>query len=310
MNLINWAKFSFLVFLERNKSASSSLVHYTSAENAFNIIRSKKIWLRNARMMTDYSEIYYGLSLIREAYRERLKRGDLNKLFTEITSRQISLMDFMLDDKEIEKNILNYTYIASLSEHKADRNEDRYGRLSMWRAFGGNKSSVALVIDRNCVQSTPSSVFLSPVEYYERDQVNLDFDKIIDKISEEKDFLTSIHNKDDNVVSNFIYKMVMFAITCLKHPAFKEECEWRVVYNNKIFGNPDDGRLVQEVEIIAGQPQLITKLDIDIQTILKKIIIGPVAQPNQLKDALIQHLKNNCINFPHEYITISNIPLR
>lgn len=37
-----------------------SFVHYTSATNAINIIRNKQVWLRNALLMNDKSEIAHG----------------------------------------------------------------------------------------------------------------------------------------------------------------------------------------------------------------------------------------------------------
>ena len=43
-------------FFEQGKR----FVHYTSAENAMRIIQSKTVWLRNARCMNDYMEVYHG----------------------------------------------------------------------------------------------------------------------------------------------------------------------------------------------------------------------------------------------------------
>jgi hypothetical protein len=34
--------------------------HYTSAENALNIINGREIWLRNTVLMSDYSEVMHG----------------------------------------------------------------------------------------------------------------------------------------------------------------------------------------------------------------------------------------------------------
>ena len=43
------------------------LAHYTSAENALNIISGQTMWLRNAAVMNDHSEIEHGRAIINAA---------------------------------------------------------------------------------------------------------------------------------------------------------------------------------------------------------------------------------------------------
>jgi len=42
----------------------SLLAHYTTAETAMKIIRGRSLWLRNAAVMNDFSEIEYGKSVM------------------------------------------------------------------------------------------------------------------------------------------------------------------------------------------------------------------------------------------------------
>jgi hypothetical protein len=44
------------------------LVHYTSAQNAYRIIKHAQIWMRSAALMNDYSEIEHGLGCLRRAW--------------------------------------------------------------------------------------------------------------------------------------------------------------------------------------------------------------------------------------------------
>ena len=44
------------------------LVHYTSVENAYRIITGRQVWLRNASMMNDFSEIEHGISCLNAAW--------------------------------------------------------------------------------------------------------------------------------------------------------------------------------------------------------------------------------------------------
>src|SRR5258708_31961153 len=39
-------------------------VHYTSAEAALKIIKSKRLWMRNTTCMVDYREVQHGLQII------------------------------------------------------------------------------------------------------------------------------------------------------------------------------------------------------------------------------------------------------
>ncbi len=51
--------------LARSEPASGNdelrFVHYTSAEAALSIIRSKRIWMRNTTCMSDYREVKHGI---------------------------------------------------------------------------------------------------------------------------------------------------------------------------------------------------------------------------------------------------------
>ena len=40
------------------------LVHYTSAQAGFLIIKNREVWLRNALLMNDFSEIAYGIECL------------------------------------------------------------------------------------------------------------------------------------------------------------------------------------------------------------------------------------------------------
>jgi hypothetical protein len=54
----------------RLKSGQTRLVHYTSAENALNIIKSEQFWLRDVRCMNDYSEVEHGIGVLLRVFGE------------------------------------------------------------------------------------------------------------------------------------------------------------------------------------------------------------------------------------------------
>src|SRR5690554_855500 len=62
---------------DRMRRSSGRFAHYTSAETGLNILRSRRVFLRNSTLMNDFSEVHHGLHCLRSAYNgplgERLK---------------------------------------------------------------------------------------------------------------------------------------------------------------------------------------------------------------------------------------------
>jgi hypothetical protein len=50
------------------QEARAKFVHYTTAEAALSIIRSKRLWMRNATCMADYSEVTHGYRYLTGAF--------------------------------------------------------------------------------------------------------------------------------------------------------------------------------------------------------------------------------------------------
>jgi hypothetical protein len=75
------------------------------------------------------------------------------------------------------------TYLACFSEHK--ESEDTFGRLSMWRAYGGT-TGVALVMKNEPFQSTTISdvlkIYGSPVAYFDESRHMKAFSEVVDNI--------------------------------------------------------------------------------------------------------------------------------
>jgi hypothetical protein len=115
--------------------------HYTSADAAVSIIKTKRIWMRNTTCMSDYREVQHGYEMLRWFFSDNAKVGSfieaLDGCCSGVAQDAINLFD------QWWNNIQFSTYIASISEH--DDKEDLHGRLSMWRAFGGNAARVAIV---------------------------------------------------------------------------------------------------------------------------------------------------------------------
>lgn len=121
-------------------------VHYTSAEAALSIIRTKRVWMRNALAMVDYREVGHGLDLLKAIFN---KEGvDKLKLALDVYSPGAATAGGDSFNETWQQINLD-TYIASISKHNDD--EDQHGRLSMWRAFGNSPGRVAIVLKIPCL---------------------------------------------------------------------------------------------------------------------------------------------------------------
>ena len=109
-------------------------VYYTSAETAFRILDTKRIWMRNVTCMSDYSEVQHGFNILNGI----LSKPENRRAFNEALDccapgcgeEAISAFNSWWADIRFNN------YITCISEH--DDSEDQHGRLSMWRAYGGS----------------------------------------------------------------------------------------------------------------------------------------------------------------------------
>src|SRR5579864_3300628 len=122
--------------------ATARFVHYTSAEAALNIIKTKRIWMRNTNCMADYREVQHGYEMLHRFFADGARAKPffdaLDACFPRVGHEAVDLFNQWWQDTRLN------TYITSISEH--DDTEDGHGRLSMWRAFGGNVARVAAVM--------------------------------------------------------------------------------------------------------------------------------------------------------------------
>lgn len=288
------------------------LAHYTSAENGVNILRGKTLWLRNAALMNDFSEIAYGHHCIAHCF----GNTDLGKrLHDAVDPAHPGLIGEVWQWlANAESNARLHTYMASVCEHGA---EDSFGRLSMWRAYGGDKAGVALVFNTDFLDADPTTLdtYTSPVLYADEHGFADEFEKLVRNLEQNRELLAQV--PADNARSIIFYAM-QFAVLSTKHPGFTEEQEWRVIHS------PYDGGsafVLPSAESVAGIPQVVYKLplqnqdgmnmpEVELPKLLHRVIIGPSAYPNQIAEAYYEVLRALGIEDARARISVSHIPLR
>jgi len=285
-------------------------VHYTSADTAMRIIRAEEVWLRNANCMNDFSEIEYGFDCLNHAFKSR------RELFKE-------LFDISFDNfsAELEWSFNEWlphfradTYIACLSEHEAD--EDEIGRLSMWRAYGGD-SGVAVVMNSTAFLSPSDALgaYTSPVAYLSKEQFLEKFDEVLLNI---KSNSVIVNEMGKYAVLNTMLEAFRAAVLCTKHPGFREEREWRIVHSPQYHVSE---RIRRDIESVGGIPQPVCKIKLEnvpsenligaaIPDLVDRIIIGPTRYPDVLRAAFVALLGERGVEKPEGRVFSSDIPLR
>jgi hypothetical protein len=288
-------------------------VHYTSAENALSIIRSRCLWMRNTNCMSDYREVHHGFDVLRRFFGDNANRElfttALNGCFPGIAEEVIAQFDQTLQSNQLQ------TYIASISEH--DDREDTHGRLSMWRAFGNSTARVALVVnvDLELGQNANLGAELSPVAYFTDVEFAEELHAVITQVAEHQQFLTSIGRP---WLLASLLSMLTSAMVCLKHEGFREEREWRVVHQPARHSSQ---HISSTIETVACVPQRVHKLPLrsdagaglaglDPDQLVDRIIIGPTQYPSPIIEAFASVLRDAGVKDAHTRIVISQIPVR
>jgi hypothetical protein len=303
-----------------NVQASDRFVHYTSAETAMNILKGagdgrRYIWLRNASEMNDFSEIQWGKYCFNEAV---IKTPEVDKRLGQLINQVDPDMRFKLAlemSTGFEQMQAN-THLVSLARH--DENLAKTGLLSMWRAYGGPEN-VCLVFNSAAFMGKQKSyeLVLSPVLYANPSDYQAHFSAMLDRLEERIDILK--HAKSDFLLFN-LKRAIDFSILSTKHPAFREENEWRVIHYPNPFKDRDDPPC--DIVCINGKVQKIYKIPMENRAeegglansapneLIDRIIVGPTQNYELVRAAFIKLMGDAGIESPEARVEFSAIPLR
>jgi hypothetical protein len=293
-------------------------VHYTTAEAALKIIRSKRMWMRNTTCMADYREVQHGFEILLKIFdkpRTEAFAAVLDKCAPGAAMQAIKLFNERFNTIRFD------TYITSISEH--DESEDQHGRLSMWRAFGTDTNArVALVLkvpwdSEGALESL--QVFFGPVAYpQEREALSVLYDDVLKNIEANPDYLRSF---DPQIILGYVFVMLLSGVTCLKHEGFREEREWRAIYHPALYPQGTPSLIESSTEVVGGVPQIVHKLpldatvdsrlaDLDFSRLFDRLIIGPSQYPAPMLGAFIAELTKAGVPDARTSVVVSGIPIR
>lgn len=288
-------------------------VHYTTAEGALSIIRTKRFWLRNTNCMSDYREVQHGFDIFNRYFLDAIKRKAFVDAFD--TCMPGAADDAFTAFNKWWQDLRLNTYIACVSEHQDS--EDVHGRLSMWRAFGGTGTRVGIVLRFPYVSISAVSLALtfSPVAYLSESGAHGVLDQVIANVLANGDYLRTLNRE---FLVQLIFQMFVSGIVCLKHEGFYEEREWRAIYTPSRLASP---LMTSSTEVVAGVPQIVYKVpldgsaspliaDLDFAQVFDRLIVGPTPYPWPVYGAFVEALKATGVPNAEEGVFVSNIPIR
>ncbi|AAM72814.1 MAG TPA: DUF2971 domain-containing protein [Chlorobaculum sp.] len=293
-------------------------VHYTSTESALDIIREKRVLMRNALHMPDRQEVQDGFNIM-----DGLLSNE-NNHWVEFRNRIEVVLPGVVDrvmkiysDHSHGRN--DGTYFLSVLEH--DESEKELGRLSMWRAFCGQSQPVAMFLRLPALSAVSQvlRIFFNPVLYKGKGQQHLELAEVIKNVENHKSFLERL---DPDLVTSAIVSMILINVLCVKHKVFKEEREWRCVYLPKCFTSETSARLIEPgVEEQVGASRNVYKMplnaaidpvlsDIDLSKIFDSLIIGPSKSPYATYEVFCDELKKIGVSDVESKVRVTEIPVR
>ncbi|HWL56958.1 MAG TPA: DUF2971 domain-containing protein [Paracoccus sp. (in: a-proteobacteria)] len=301
--------------IEQVRKSGTKFVHYTSAFAALQIIEKEKVWMRNALVMNDFSEVQHGERCLAQSWHDEKVGGKLRETLSKLDPGLVKVITENFDSRAIDRE--DFSYLISISEHGDDKlNEDKYGRLSMWRAYGGS-TNVAMVFNNFPFvnESTALNAYTSPVLYCDEEEFKIHFASMAAGLEQNLELLKTAGAE---IVGHALFMAFHFAALSTKHPGFSEEREWRVIHSPTLLPS---NKLTFDTETIDGVPQRVCKLELKnypdegftgatLPELLEEIIIGPTQYPWPIQDALARKLEEKQVKDPWSKVRVSSIPLR
>lgn len=246
---------------------SRRIIHYTSLDAFQGILAGKELWFGKLSDMNDAAECSHFMDGVVARLPSLITEADQPGI-TQILPALIPL-------------IRDQTYISSWCEYFEAEPE---GRLNMWLNYADRGAGVGLVVDSSQFQPsaiTPTKlgfhVMTAKMEYVRQERA----------IDLANDYFLRMSNvgymRRLFAEKMFVAGMLAAKAPCVKHQSFAEDREMRFLYMPGLLGlfgrqlPQPTMRRVGEREFFAFSLQNYAKhgLDLRIERLLKKVVIGP-----------------------------------
>ena len=263
----------------------TTLYHYTSQKGFLGIINNESFWASNIFFLNDSTELNLSLNYINSLLGKlniKCKDNQSQKVIREqITIEFLADIKYLINEAYLDDQYSQF-YVISLTEL-----EDT---LSQWRGYCGENSGYSLGFDiqrsnfdkasdigkkykcnlGKCMyKPSEHEAILTLIIKWALNKLN----ELLDTIEDLEKYPFYIDSKI-KIASEFLSMFFLIA-PFLKEPAFKEEKEWRLVFNMSLNRNND------QIKFTEGKNTITPRLPINLNLLppLTKLTIGP--NPNQ-----------------------------
>lgn len=304
---------TFAAKYDRFQKSRGSLVHYTSCSALLSILEKKAVWLRNARCMNDFREMTYALSLIHDYFGNTENRKRFQAACDSCHPKTFEQFATLFDGHT--NSIVNDSYIVCMSEHQP---RETAGRLSMWRGYGALEVAAAVYLRTKGVWGEgPYGLVGYPCVYWGQREFAREIDTRITFMEAHR---AAIKKLPASRFVNSLFGMLQVFCAAIKHPGFKEETEWRLLYLPKLYPSIGlDAR--RDIVPINGTPQTIYRVPLDgepfnagkaitVDTLVQRVVVGPCIEASVAVNAIAAALEKAGHRKATKAVSFCGIPYR
>lgn len=261
-------------------NANETIYHYCSLETLLNILKNNTIRITDITKMNDYSEkkwFYKNVidSITEPNFLQNYHFPNLDQINSALKNVSETWTGYLLPETYQE-------YIMCFSSDG--------DILSQWRGYANDGQGVAIgfnkeTIEKLAVENNTHTCFsLKKVEYIEDFQTLKPIFSIMALFIKESS--NDISKYEDIIIEN----IRKHDIASTKNPAFKEEKEWRLIFNPDNLNEPDkkfsiNNFIITKTNYRATDNKIIGYKDIDFSyyknKIINRIILGPKCKATQ-----------------------------
>jgi len=267
--------------------SSRTLYHYTSIDGLQGIVESRSIWATEIRYLSDAKEVFQSLDILLSVIRAEYESSDATK------REFLRQFEVWLRDRLVNGHLV---FVASLSEQG--------NLLSQWRAYSPIGKGVSLGFDPQYIRKIAQQQGYNLGKcVYDRQLQQRVIQEIFRQIEEE-----AASNGPENDIgkchpSNSYYGIfekfeddLLMCAALLKHPAFSEEREWRVVSSVVKRYAPSDIQYREGRSCLVPYRKLsLFQKEAD-QMKLKEVFVGPTPNSELSMRSVGLYLSNRGIS--------------
>ncbi|MGE0736721.1 MAG: DUF2971 domain-containing protein [Alphaproteobacteria bacterium] len=284
------------------KKLPDEIFHYTSANGLLGILSETQLRATNISFLNDSTEYQHSIDGFSFVARHNLKPDNpipSNILLNNILER-IS--------RASGEKLIPPVYVSCFSEVSDS--------LSQWRGYGHGEGGFAIGfnVPKLIDVVLTEGALLWPCIYAPQEQARL-YEKLLlelDKIFQQAVFANSDLQNSSSFASEFakyaLLKLSVFA-PLIKHHAFKEESEWRIVRTLEAWDVRNLKFIVRGTTISGFQPiSMTSKVGSSGLMPISSIIVGPSRHMGLSKVALEAFLMQ--LGYPNGLVRLSTVPFR